>query len=1157
MTKKRQAGACIALLLVAFPGFLLAQGGYTAAIRGVVTDASSAAVPGARITVSDVGRGTEFVTESDQQGRYTVVNLPPSQYTLTVEAAGFQTYQRSAFDLQVQQQATIDVPMQVGEVTTVVEVEASQPLLNTTIANLGQVIENKYILQLPLISRSPMALSYLTPGVVRSGGRMGGENNTNFVANGSRNSSSDVLLDGVSVVNVEQNSGITQLKYSPSVDAVQEFKVQTNFFAAEYGQTGGAIINMVTKSGTNDYHGTGFWFHRADEYNANNFWSNRAGREKPDFRRHQFGGVVGGPVKKDKAFFFANFERTDETSPTTGQLTVPTPLQREGNFSDYFTSSGQLIKIFNPFDTYVNEKGDVKRQPFAGNIVPKSMMDPVSLAALEFFPLPNQQGQAFTNQNNWFQQGVNASKSNNALAKADWSITDNDRLSARYSAAWGASSPANLFGNAANTFNTGPGKSRTHNVVGDYTRTVSPTTIVTFRAGYLWQYGDRVPFEEFRPTQLGLPSYVDENSAFLTFPEFNPEGYTNIGTEGWLIIGREESVSQFSGTLTKLTGAHNLKFGAEFRHITLDYLQPGYPSSRYTFNRQITREDRFAGSSTQGNGLASMLLGWGSGSNFHHDPWSYSRSQYWGFYVQDDWKITRKLTLNLGLRYDFDIPRWETENRESFWDFETKAPIQNQVPQYDLSGVYAFTGGSNPRSPFDGDYNNFAPRFGFAYALNDKTSIRGGYGLFYSLSRATVKGHLGSAFQSDSSVRWSDDNNTTRRIGGLNDPWPEGLNLPPGSSLGPATFIGLGASPAVRENRNPDYQSWNLSIQRTVPGNAVVEVNYTGSKGTHLLFAGDNNLRRLNPIFWSEGRTSLTRQVPNPFYGVITDTRSRLSQQTINYEHLLRPFPQFTGASRGDGSEPPRGNSNYHALQLKYEKRFSRGLSMLAHYTFAKMIDDVSHGAGNLNWLGGNTNIQDWSNLRNERALSAHDIRHRFVMTGSYQLPVGTGRALGADWGKLTNALLGGWELSGVWSYQTGAPLNVTQNAGQLWDASQRPNLVGDPDPGLGLKEKFNRGQWFNAAAFSRPAGDTIGTSPRLINYRSPHLHNLDLAIFKNFRISEAMRAEFRCEMDNATNVVTFGVPNTGFGSNSFGVISGYASGRGPRNIQLGVKFYF
>ncbi|MGH9629378.1 MAG: TonB-dependent receptor domain-containing protein, partial [Bryobacteraceae bacterium] len=607
-------------------------------------------------------------------------------------------------------------------------------------------------------------------------------------------------------------------------------------------------------------------------------------------------------------FFFGTFERTQQQSATTGLITVPTLQQRTGDFSDYRTASGQPITIFNPFDTYTNAEGEIKRRPFPGNRIPASMIDPVAAKAASYYPEPNQPGNEFTQQNNWFGQGVNQNTSNQGDIKLDWAATDNNRFTTRYSHARSNNNPANLFGNVANQFNTGPGVGRTHNVVGDFTRMHTPTTVLTFRYGYLHQYGDRLPFEEFDPTTLGLPAEIRDNADFLVFPNFAPDGYDSLGSRGWLVVGREESVHQFSGSMTKIVGGHNLKLGGEFRHFRLDYLQPGHPSGEFVFNRQITREDRFAGSAVQGNGFASMLLGWGSGSSFHHDPWSYSRSRYWGFYAQDDWKVTRKLTLNLGLRYDFDIPRWERDNRYSYWNLDDPSPLDGQVPGMDLRGFFEFAD-DETRSPFDGDYNNWQPRIGFAYALTPKTAIRGGYGLFYQLSRATVKGHLGAGFSSSSTVDWSRDANITR-YATLSNPYPNGLNLPPGRSLGPMTFIGLGAGTIVRENRNPSYQSWNLSVQRELPLQSVIEVNYTGSKGTHLTIP-DTSLNRLDPMYWSMGRTALNRKVDNPFYGIITNPVSLLSQPTIEQHRLLRPFPQYTSVGRG-GSEPTRGNSSYH-----------------------------------------------------------------------------------------------------------------------------------------------------------------------------------------------------------------------------------------------------
>ncbi|MGC4050053.1 MAG: TonB-dependent receptor [Paludibaculum sp.] len=381
---QRSKCARLSLACALFSAALSAQS-FTAAVRGTVTDASGAAVPAASVVITETERNVPHAAVSDDSGRFQLTALPPGLYTVNVEAKGFRKYVQTSLTLAVQQQATLDIQLQVGDIATAVEVTSSAALLNTTISNLGQVIENKYILSLPNIGRNAMGLTYMTPGVVGSGGRANSDANTNFVANGSRNSTSDVLLDGVTVVTVEQNSGITDLKFSPSVDAVQEFKMQTNFFSAEYGQTGGAVVNMVTKSGTNEYHGTGYYFLRHSDLNSNNWFSNKSGRDRPFYRRDQLGGVIGGPVVRNKTFFFASYEYTKSKSPTEQTASWPTLLQRDGNFSQTFNGSGQLMTIYNPYDTFTNAAGNIERRPFAGNIVPKGMMDPIALKALEYF----------------------------------------------------------------------------------------------------------------------------------------------------------------------------------------------------------------------------------------------------------------------------------------------------------------------------------------------------------------------------------------------------------------------------------------------------------------------------------------------------------------------------------------------------------------------------------------------------------------------------------------------------------------------------------------------------------------------------------------------------------------------------------------------------
>ncbi|MFN0109870.1 MAG: TonB-dependent receptor domain-containing protein [Blastocatellia bacterium] len=1145
-------GIKLGCLLLALTGLALGQS-FTAAIRGVVTDPTSAAVPNAKVVFTEVARNVQHTAVTDSQGRYQLNALPPGQYTMMVEAAGFKKHLQTAFPLVVQQQATLDVQMVLGEVSSTVEVTDGAPLLNTTIANLGQVIENKYILSLPNIARNSMSLVYLTPGVVGSGGRRG-DNSTNFSANGSRNSTSDVLVDGVTVVTVEQNSGVTDLKFSPSVDMVQEFKMQTNFFSAEYGQTGGAVVNMVTRSGGNQYHGTGYYFLRDDALNANDWFANRAGRPLPAFRRDQYGGVLGGPIIKNKTFFFGGFEYTKQETPTSATISVPTALQRAGDFSQTLNAAGQVMTIYNPFDTFTNASGAIERRPFAGNKIPTNMMDPIALKALSFVPLPNQPGTANTNLQNWFNNGINTSTGRQVNIKGDHKFSEKTGISGRYSQQFGNGNNPNLFGDNNPAYWTGgPSATRTHAMVGEINHTFSPTLLANFRYGYTYSNFGRNPLAGlgFDVTSLGFAANLKDTATHRVFPRFAPEGFQEFGTEPFWIMDRQEGVQQWTGSLTKIWGAHNLKMGGERRYNRLDYNQPGNPSGRFNFGRSVTCRTLNSCAGNEGNGLAAMLVGWATGSEYHIEPKTFSRSAYWGFFVQDDWKITNKLTLNLGLRYDFDVPRWELENRYSYWDLEAQSPVR--AAGYDTRGVIKFNDDNN-RSPFNADMNNYQPRIGLAYALNQKTAIRAGYGLFYQLSRATVFGRPGTGFTINSPVVWTTDSNATlnRR---LNNPFPDGILLPPGRAQGDATLLGFGVGTILpSNNRNPEYHSWNLSVQRELPMQSVLELNYTGSRGTHL-FMPVTTLSPLPREHYALGRTALQAQVSNPFFGQITDPRSQLSGRTVQRFRLLRPMPHFDGANVGT-SEPARGDSNYHALQAKWEKRFSKGFTALTHYTWSKMIDNVSHTSGNVAWLGGSTSIQNIWDLRGERALSSHDVAHRVVITGTYELPIGKGRYFGSNMGRAMDWLAGGWNVSGMAIMQGGVPLQVTQSGGNIWDGTQRPNLIGDPSTSGRVQDRLTR--WFNPAAFSQPLIDTPGSSPRNLNYRGPGIKTLDAALLKSVATWEGQRLEIRLEAQNVTNTPMFADPGgLAFGATNFGQITGTRGGVGPRNMQFGLKYYF
>ncbi len=419
----------VLLLLFGFPVLVWAQS-YTASVRGIVTDQTQAAVPAAQVTLTDVNRNQAYTTMADSEGRYVLAALPPGTYVLAVEAAGFRKHTQPAFRLEVQQQATINAQLSLGEVTETVQVQASAPMLNTTIATLGQVVENKFILSMPLAGRNPMALVMLAPGLVPSNISVGGVANVNFVANGTRNSTADAMLDGTVITGVEQNGGVTDVKYSPSVDVIEEFKIQTNFFSAEFGNTGGAVINMVSKSGTNELHGVLYEFHRNAALNANSFFSNRQGRSIPDFKRNVFGGTVGGPFLipklyngKSRTFFFFDYEGSRQESATTTTRTVPTERQLQGDFSDTRLSNGQLAVIYNPFDTYTASDGRILRRPFAGNVIPLSMQSPIARQLLSYYTPATSEGAPFTRVNNYFNQGVNDNVGDKLDAKIDHNLS--------------------------------------------------------------------------------------------------------------------------------------------------------------------------------------------------------------------------------------------------------------------------------------------------------------------------------------------------------------------------------------------------------------------------------------------------------------------------------------------------------------------------------------------------------------------------------------------------------------------------------------------------------------------------------------------------------------------------------------------------------------
>jgi len=1133
---------------------------FTASIRGVVTDATQAVVPAAKVVATVVDRNLPYTARTDAMGRYLITPLPPGNYSLTVEAAGFDKFAHKTFALAVQQAATVDVQLLVGSVATAVDVSAQSPLLNMSNAEMGQVIEHSYIRDIPLVDRDFIRLVYLAAGVVPINTDPGGanmSNPTNFVSNGARSGISNIYIDGGLATSIEKNNaGGKFLEMEPSVESLDEFKVQTNYLPAEYGNSGGTAVNIVSKSGTNTFHGTVFEYYRNADLNANSFFAKRAGSASlPAFSLHRFGGGIGGPVSipkvysgKNRTFFYTTLDINKSNGASTSFSTVPTARERSGDFSDTRNQQGQLFTVYNPFSTTTSANGTVLRDPFPNNIIPASMLNPIALKAVSYYPNPTSTGLPFTHVNNFFAQGTGADDTYQGIAKVDQILSGKDRIAGRYAREAYRNHPFLPWGDSVATSVTGF-NSDTHQASLQFIRTHNPTTVFTVRYSLEHQNVENFLFSRgFDVASLGLPAIL-KTSGVQEFPTFSISGYDGLGAKATAGATSSTTTQAIMYSMNKILGAHAVKMGGESVFYKLNGASFSSPVGSFTFNAAATGQNPLLASNIQGNSIASLLVGWGSGGSYGIFEQPASASRYHGWYIEDDWKVSRKLTLNLGLRYDFEQPRTERYDRLSWFDPSMASPINGQVSGYNLRGGLRFAD-SNTRSPFDSDRNNIQPRIGFAYALNKHTSIRGGYGIYYSMTDTIATLAFGAPFAVNTSIQWSRDSNITP-YASLSNPFPDGITLPAGKDAGAATFLGLGLSTVLRQNQNPQYQQWAFSVQHQLPKNSVLEINYAGTKGTHLYFSGLGNLNLLDPSYWNIGRTALSQQVTNPFYGVITNSVSALSAKTVSRQQLLLGYPQYTGLSV---APPTIANSIYHSLQVKYEHRFMHGLSAMLNYTWSKMIDDSSNSG--YSFFGGSTPVQNIFSLRNERSLSALDVASRAVASFTYELPFGHGRLLGKGWNRALNFAAGGWMASGVTIFQDGYPVVIGLASSNLLAGTQRPNLIGDPSMPGSVRDRLNG--YFNLNAFSRPVADTYGSAPRTLNYRTPGIANADLTLGKKFPLRERRGVfEFRMEAFNALNGVTFAAPNASFGGTTFGQITDYLSGFSPRVVQFAVRYDF
>jgi carboxypeptidase family protein/TonB-dependent receptor-like protein len=1270
---------------------------YTGSVAGLVTDPSGAIVPSAKITLTDQNKGYSFTATTDPTtGRYVLRSIPPGTYKIAVEVQNFQGQIREGITLDVSQNITVDFSMKVGTATEVVEVKGTAKQLQTEDAVTGQVVNRRFVNDLPLVDRNFTNLAYLAPGISETDApnTKNAQGGINFNSNGSRNATAEVLIDGASATNFDQNSGIQNVPYTPSVDSVEEFKVQQTNFTAEYGFAGGTIINVVTRSGTNQFHGSAYEFFRNSVLDANEWFNNASGIKIAPLKRNDFGGTVGGPIRKDKTFFFFDYEGVREsTSAQSGFMGVPSLCERGdpsgtcpagvpalGNFSElcafphgdpnlppnpdgslqivpgHFDAqglcrdpqanpfgAGQLFdpyapSSFIPFNnlaTYVSP-GNPKLngtpfQPTPGIL--GNLIDPVAAKMFLLFPKPtvNATDLGTLQGANFFSSGAAGDSNNQFDIKVDHRFNERDLLSVRYSQQKQSFTSFNCFGNFADpctqslAASSGPGYFTNHDVVINHTHTFSPRVVLTVTYGYVRRFDSfpgikgKFPNIDSSFANLGFPSYL--NSGFGTIPGILLTGYStgnagpNIGT-GFFSITREgQDAHHLGGAVSWLRGRHELKFGGEGRMRRINHTNPGWPSGAFNFDATAT-----SGGGVGGDSLASFLTGVGSLTNsgggctpcqqgFNNVV--STQSFQFGTFAQDNYKVTPKLTLNLGLRYELNTPRTERFNRMNYLDPNALSPLQN--PAFPtLHGIEVFLNSSH-RHNYDTDYKNISPRFGLAYQLPHAFVLRGGYGIYFSTPRngAAGTGPWGyqgfniqpswlTTFNNDGVTPWNTLKNTSCLF---TPPFTCGVALPPSTlrlfnSFNDIGQDAVGPIPSISLN-TPYEQAWSVGFQKELPGKILVDTTYIGKKGTHLYLGGFRNLDILpkSVLAMSPAQIgNLWNFVPNPLSSPVTpcdptryicDPSSGISSATVRAYQLQLPFPQYV---HFQGDSPPIANSIYHAVQVRVEKQFSAGLQFLMTYTWSKSIDDASSTDDSVVFLGGGylatgniIPVQNPYDLHGERAESIFDIPHVWQLSYVYELPVGRGRTFGRQMNPILNAVIGGWQTNGIIRIDNGRPilplLNTTiagGNQSKIPTFGQRPILTGALQRSSGAPEQASvtnpdpnsTVSYFANSSVGNPgvlqdtetvAPFTLGNAPRTISsVRQPGARDASMSLFKDFplaKLREGMRLQFRAESFNTFNHPHFGGPNTLVGNPNFGKISFTVSS--PRELQLALKLYF
>ncbi len=1190
-----------ALLATLSLGMLVNGQTATATLKGVVVDGSGNATPGAVITLTQKSTDLKRTFTADAAGQYAFSFLEPGQYLMEVKAQGFKAFRREDLTLEVGQSADLDVSLSPGDISETVTVSGNETALqlDTSTSSLGGVVTRKQIDSLPLNGRNVMQLAQLEPGVNSSPGSRasnptgGAGGYAELSINGGRTLTNEVIVDGVPITNKADN--LVSLR--PSLDAVQEFRVVTNAYSAEYGRTGGGALNFSTRAGTSKLHATLWEFIRNDAFDASSFFSNASGEGKEKLRFNQFGGNFGGPIyapnfgeggptahKVKGLFFFFNYEGLRLPTTNLRQSTVPTDRMRIGDFSELL---GAAIPNVSVRDTngaviparrgmiYVpgavvpaGQPGAGSRVAFANNVIPDSRINLVGRNAVGVYPHANKTDLI----NNFLINSAANSSDNQYLARIDYQMSSTKTLYGRIIQEDNLSTnegpyPGNIGSSQANMNS----KTKPGTIALDFVDTLRPEMILHVNGGWTRQSIASVTISDgFDPTSLGFPSYVANASGdSRVFPTFAPTGYGVLGPpRNFGSTKNNQDTFSFNQDVSWLRGAHSFKFGANERVYRIYNHRPDDPAANYGFTRAFTA--RTTTDIVSGDPIASLLLGNPATGRLGIAPDPAVQNLYFAFFVQDDWRVNQRLTLNLGLRWEADLANTERFNRLTNYDFNAPFPVSSLTVPFPpatnlgtrtipLRGVVTPVGrgGVENREQFERDLNNWGPRIGLAFKVNDETVIRAGGGIFYASSSGGGFSNATYAMAdlSETGFVATLDNVTPTPGTNLSNPFPNGIVKSSGVYNGPFSNYGQQLlTVRLRSIRQPKIAQWNLNLQRELPGHLIAQVGYAGSSSIGLL-GGPTDINQLTAETQALGATVLNTTVANPFLTLPPDQRppatSILGRPTVTVAQLLRPYPQFGRIQSFNANE---AHGTYHALQTKISRRFNDGLAFSAAYTFAKTIDDISGiSAGPTIQV---PNYQNYYNRRADKSLSTFDVRHRFIGNITYDLPFGKGRKFLQE-GTL-GKIVGGFSVNAITQAQSGFPVSVTAVNAALLGLSftqLRPNQVAEPALSSDRSTDDKVNQWFNTAAFTQPGQFTFGNSPRtLSSVRGPGYFSTNLSIQRDFRITETIVFQFRAEGYNVFNRANFVTPVAILGANNFGRLRATEA---PRQFQFGAKLYF